>query len=70
MDEKSSYRLTRMRAGLNQIEAATKVGIRPPALSAIERGRVTPRIGTLVKMADAYECSLDELMGRQYKRRA
>jgi transcriptional regulator with XRE-family HTH domain len=40
---------------------------RPPdetALSLMERGERSPRLGMLCKIADALGCSLDELCGR------
>ncbi len=64
MKAKTSFRLARMRAGLDQGEAAARAGISQANLSRIESSKSKPRHETLLKLADAYGCSVDELLGR------
>ena len=54
----------RANAGLTQTEAARRLGVDQSAVSFWESGKKFPRASMLVKMADLYCCSIDELMGR------
>ena len=54
----------RTNAGYTQTEAARRLGVDQSAVSYWESGKNTPRASMLVKMADLYCCSIDELMGR------
>lgn len=58
----------RVRAGiLTQVEAAAKVGICQSRLSKYERGDLVPGTKVLLKMADAYGATVDELLGRNQR---
>ena len=51
--------------GLNTSELQTKSGVLESTLSEFERGKHTDlRISTLIKIADALDVTLDELVGR------
>ena len=55
----------RMRLALSQREVAANLGISQNALHYYETGRSEPGIDTLIKLADFYNVSLDELVGRE-----
>lgn len=54
-------------AGLSQRELAGKLGIDQSSVACWEIGRSVPRVSLLVKLADLYGCSIDELLGREPK---
>lgn len=53
--------------GLTQKQVADKIGMYPQAYSALERSkngeRIMPRVDTLIKIAQAFNVSLDYLAG-------
>ena len=51
---------------MNQSVLAEKLNIRRQTISAYERGVSTPDIFTLIKLADIYQISLDDLVGRKW----
>lgn len=58
----SPLRLTRIAAGLRQVDVELKTGISTARLSRVERG-VTPAYVDEVKaLADAYTASLEEIL--------
>lgn len=50
--------------GYSQSYVASKVGIVQSVLSRYECGRTVPGIYVLIELADLYEVTLDELVGR------
>lgn len=48
-----------------QEELATKLGISPGAISNYEREKREPDIAMLIKMADTFNVSIDELVERK-----
>lgn len=58
-------RLTKLREdkGFLQREVATKIGIAPNTLSGYERDLRSPDPDTLVKLANFYNVSVDNLLG-------
>jgi transcriptional regulator with XRE-family HTH domain len=54
----------RERRGLTQAELGTRAGIAAGAISHFETGQRLPSLESLVKLADALECSVDSLLGR------
>ena len=54
----------RINAGLSQSEVARRIGVDQSSVSCWEAGKRMPRAIMLVKMAELYGCSIDELMGR------
>lgn len=55
----------RKKSGLNQRQAAEKLGISPAPLSAYELGKKLPPLETLAAMAELYDVSLDFLCGNE-----
>jgi len=55
----------RENAGLSQREAAERLGVNQSTVCYWETGRNFPRASMLVKMAELYCCSIDELLGRE-----
>jgi len=55
----------RVARGLSQAQLADHLGVSPRVYNRWERGVATPRLDTLVKIADILQVSLDELAGRQ-----
>lgn len=55
----------RAAAGLSQRELAEASGVKRSMINEIEGGRKTPSLGTAIKLADALDCTLDELAGRK-----
>lgn len=59
-----SFVAARERAGMSQHEVARRLGINQSSVAYWETGKNTPRASMLVRLADLYCCSIDELMGR------
>ena len=59
----------RIACKLSQAELAEKAKTSAPMISFIESNRKSPSIGLLVDIADALDASVDELLGRESKRR-
>ena len=62
-----SFVSARENAGLNQREAAKRLGVNQSTVCFWETGRNFPRAAMLVKMADLYCCTIDDLLGRTAK---
>lgn len=58
-------RFFRKQAGLTQEELAARFGSRKTLISNYEIGRNTPDIETLWELADIFDITLDELVGRE-----
>lgn len=58
------FATARTKAGLTQTEVARRLGIDQSTVAYWETGKNTPRASMLVKLADLYCCTIDELMGR------
>lgn len=54
----------RKRTGMSQMEVARRLGIDQSSVAYWETGKNIPRASMLVKLADLYCCTIDELMGR------
>lgn len=59
-----NVRSLRRVANLSQTELARRVGVRPGPLNNIERGRHVPSGRLLVRLADALNVAVDEILGR------
>lgn len=57
----------RMAKGMTQEQLAAVLCISPAAISKWERDLGIPNIGMLVALADFFDCSIDELVGRKTK---
>ncbi len=56
----------RKRAGWSQQKLAEKAGLSYNTITKIEQGAATkPTIQTMIKIADAFQISIDELVGRK-----
>ncbi|MBQ9481695.1 MAG: helix-turn-helix transcriptional regulator [Clostridia bacterium] len=51
--------------GLTQKQLAEKIGVMNYTIGNWEQGRVEPDIANLISLADAFECSVDYLIGRE-----
>ncbi len=60
-----NIRFFRKQAGLTQEELAARFGSRKTLISNYEIGRNTPDIETLWELADIFDITLDELVGRE-----
>ena len=54
----------RRQAGMTQTRLAKVVGADNVQISRYESGAIMPSVDTLVRLADALECSIDYLLGR------
>ena len=55
-------RKLRAAAGLTQRQLAARVGTSSAAISNIEAGNNAPTLGTLVRLADALDCNVSDLV--------
>ena len=55
------YKNLRLRSGLSQQQVANQLGVHQTAVSNWEKGKNLPSATMLVKVADLYGCSIDEL---------
>ena len=55
----------RQKLNLSQIEISQKLKIPQQTYCNYEIGRSEPNINTLIKMADFFNCTLDELVGSE-----
>ena len=60
-----NIRFFRKQAGLTQEELAARFGSRKTLISNYEIGRNTPNIETLWELADIFDITIDELVGRE-----
>ena len=60
-----NIRFFRKQAGLTQEELAARFGSRKTLISNYELGRNTPDIETLWELADIFDITIDELVGRE-----
>ena len=60
-----NIRFFRKQAGLTQEELAARFGSRKTLISNYEIGRNTPEIETLSELADIFDITIDELVGRE-----
>lgn len=56
-----NLKVLRTRHGLTQKQLAEQLGVKPPVIGAYEEGRAFPPLPVLLKMADFFLISLDEL---------
>lgn len=58
----SNFESMRKRAGLTQQESARKLGVSQGAVSQWENGNIKPRAAILIKLAELYDCTIDDLL--------
>ena len=59
-------RLLRLEKNMPQRQLAAKIGVDRTSLSSYEHSKRTPDIFILCRMADVFEVSLDDLVGRKF----
>jgi transcriptional regulator with XRE-family HTH domain len=64
MKLKENIRTLRKQRGWTQAELAKKLKIKQYNVSDYEIGRIEPNVNTLIKLANAFDVSLDYLVGR------
>ena len=64
MDYGKIFKELRLEKGLSQRDLASKTGISQQAISFWEQDKRTPNMDDCIKLADFYEITLDELVGR------
>ena len=65
MTYNEALRKARLNAGLSQAQAAEILNVARPIIAKWEKGEGSaPNVGRLIQLADAYNTSLDELVGR------
>ncbi len=62
-----NIKFNRKLLGLTQEKLATLLNGKKSLISNYENGYSTPDIYTLVKLADIFQITLDELVGRNFK---
>ena len=65
MDLANNIRFYRKSLNLTQEQLATKLNGRKSLISNYENGHSTPDIFMLIKLADIFDVTLDELVGRK-----
>ena len=63
-----SFIAARKRTGMSQAEVARRLDLDQSSVAYWETGKRLPRASLLVKLADLYCCTIDELMGRSPSR--
>lgn len=59
-------RLLRLEKNMTQRQLAAKIGVDRTSLSSYEHSKRTPDIFILCRIADVFEVSLDDLVGRKF----
>lgn len=60
----NAIRAARHAAGMTVMEAAAASGVTNAFIYRVESGRSVPSVTVAIKLADAYSCTLDKLVGR------
>ena len=63
--EEMNLKEIRLARGMTQEQLADKVGIERTSITNYELGTREPSLDTLRKLAEALDCTLDELIGRK-----
>lgn len=66
MDLSKNIRIYRKSLGLTQEQLANKLFSKKSLISNYENGYSTPDIETIIKLADIFEVSIDDLVGRDF----
>lgn len=59
-----NLKLNRKQLKLSQLDLATRVGVTQQCVSEWENGKIEPTLTCLWKLADIFDMSIDELVGR------
>ena len=60
-----SFAAAREKAGLTQAVVAEKLGVTGAAVCQWEKGKTSPKLPMLRKIANLYGCTVDELLGNE-----
>lgn len=63
---KDNVKIYRKQCNMSQTELAEKVGVTQQCVSEWERGNIEPTLTFLWRIADQFQVSIDELVGRYY----
>lgn len=66
---KDILKAKRTALGLSQFELGVEMGTSQSKIYDWEKGTYYPHVTSLIKLADYFKCSLDELLGREEKER-
>ena len=66
MNFNESLKLHRLSAKLKQKDVAEQIGISLRGYQQYEQGKYEPDIAKLIKLANLFNISLDELVGRKF----
>lgn len=61
-----NLKMYRKELKLSQLELSKRVGVTQQCISEWEKGNIEPTLSYLCKLADVFEISLDELVGRDF----
>lgn len=64
MNLSENLKLLRRQTGIGQAKLADMIGISPKTVSHWETGYTEPSVDELIKLADVFDVSIDELVGR------
>lgn len=59
-----NLKMYRKELKLSQLELSKRVGVTQQCISEWEKGSIEPTLSYLCKLADVFEISIDELVGR------
>ena len=65
MEFYKNLRRMRENAEITQVELAEKVAVSQGTLASFEAGTKIPSVATVIRIADVFGCSVDELLGRR-----
>lgn len=60
------FKKARTNANLTQVELSARIHVTQGSISQWENGTTKPDFETLIKLADLYKISLDQLVGRNF----
>ncbi len=67
---KDNIKNLRIKKGWSQQDLAVKAGLSYNAVTKLEQGAaIYPRLDTLLKLADVFNITIDELIGRKIKQK-
>ena len=66
MEFKENLRFLRRQAGIGQAKLADMLSISAKTISHWETGYTEPSIDELIKLADMFDVTIDELVGRNF----
>ena len=66
-NDNNRFKIARVRVGLTQLEVSKILNIVPSTISKWEAGIAIPDQAILTKVADLYQTSVDELLGRSVR---